>query len=285
MILIGDSGSTSTNWALIKDRVVVKELSTEGFNPYYYSPDILQHALRNELDKVIEMDQISEVYYFAAGCSTEGNCSIVRNALSKLFTRAHIVIDHDLYGAALALFGEEDGIACILGTGSNSCLWEGGGIVQQAASLGYLIGDEGSGTYLGKLLVAGILRGEAGQDLASIFYEEYSLDMSKILAKLYREDRPNKFLAGLAPFVKRHIDHPFCQKIVRASFEAFVGYSIKIYPDFRERNISFTGSIAYYFKDQLLEVLLKHGIRDISIMQKPIQGLSAYYIAHHMTGD
>ena len=159
MILIADSGATKTHWVLINKGIVELEIYSKGFNPYYYKAGDFTESLLNEFKGKVSYNDISSVYFYAAGCSSETNAEIIRNTLQAIFLNAIIEAHHDLYGAALALLGNNKGIACILGTGSNSCLWDGQSIIHNVPSVGYLLGDEGGGTYIGKLLVKEILLG------------------------------------------------------------------------------------------------------------------------------
>ena len=168
MILIADSGATKTHWVLLDKGEVQLEVYSKGFNPYYYKADDFTQSLMEEFIGRISFKDISAIYFYAAGCSSKANVNIIQSSLSKIFVKATIFAHHDLYGAAIALLGNEKGIACILGTGSNSCLWDGQTIIHNVPSLGYLLGDEGGGTYTGKLLVREILLGIAPLEVSEL---------------------------------------------------------------------------------------------------------------------
>ena len=277
MIVIADSGSTKTQWVGLDKGKVILNLTTRGFNPFYYSPDELETALFNELHTALEADKVDEVFFYGSGCSNTDNCSMVANSLKKLFTKAVIHTDHDLTGAAVALLHDKKGIACILGTGSNSCLWDGKKVTMHWPSLGWMLADEGSGTYVGKLLLQKILYGETNSELASKFYKTYDLDFESALHKIYGEPNPNRFLASLSKFASENINFPECRKTVKKSFTDFVEKQIIKYPDYQNQVVSFTGSVAYIFQDILKEVLEEHKIKLGIILKNPMEGMVVYH--------
>ncbi len=278
MIIVGDSGSSTTNWVLINGKEVINEFTTAGFNPYYYGADVLVNSIEQGFGPEVNKEAIDAVYYYASGCSTTHNRNIVSDALSQVFVNAQLSIDHDLFGAARALLHDNSGIACILGTGSNSCRWDGKAITEQAPSLGYLLGDEGSGTFMGKLFITGLLRGEAGVEMSQLFEESYHMKLADVLVRLYQQDMPNKFLAELSKFIKTHENHSYCQTVVQQSMDWFFKYFIEIYEGYTDESVAFTGSVAHYFSEQLSQVMGSHGIRNIKIIQKPIDGLTIYHL-------
>lgn len=277
MILIADGGATKTEWTFLKDKKVEKKIHTIGFNPYYYKSDEFFHVINNELSGNIPDEPVDAIYYYGSGCSTIENCFIVSRALEKIFPGAKARINHDLYGAALSLLNNEQGIACILGTGSNACLWDGKKIERSSPSLGYLLGDEGSGTYLGKLLLREILTGAADYEISSLFYQEYKLTFSGTLDILYKLPNPNKFMSEMAMFLKLYIGHPYCQKIVQQSFTDFVKMHILKFPECYDLPVSFTGSIAYHFQPYLKNVLDHNHLKLGKVLQEPMEGLIEYH--------
>jgi len=277
MKLIADSGSTKTQWVLLDGKEVVLDITTKGFNPYYYKEHELGEILFEELSENINAGEVSEVYFYGAGCSSETNCTIVENAIKKLFSNANIHVGHDLDGAAVALLHNSAGIACILGTGSNSCMWDGKKVTYHVPSLGYLLGDEGSGTYIGKLLLQKILLGEADKELTEKFYKVNNLSFEKVLQKIYGEPNPNKFMSSLSKFVGDNIHFDDCKEVVRQSFVDFVEKQISKYPDYKNSIVSFTGSVAFVYSDILKEVMSEHGITLGKIMKNPMDGLIEYH--------
>jgi len=277
MILIADSGATKTHWVLLNKGIVELEIYSKGFNPYYYKASEFTESLLNEFKGKISYHDISAVYFYAAGCSSEANAEIIRSTLGRIFINATIGAHHDLYGAALALLGNGKGIACILGTGSNSCLWDGQSIIHNVPSLGYLLGDEGGGTYIGKLLVREILIGVADKEIANLFYKSVNLNFSSVLDRIYKEPNPNQFLSQQSKFLREHIDHEYCRGIIYRSFNDFVDVQLIKYPGVKTLPACFTGSVAANFQDILKEVLETRGIQMGKVIKEPMEGLIEYH--------
>ena len=278
MKVIADSGSTKTQWVVLDDGRVITDLTTRGFNPFYYKADELEKALFEELQGNINGEEIEEVYFYGAGCSNESNCLLVTNSLQPFFKKAKISTEHDLTGAAAALLQNKAGIACILGTGSNSCMWDGKKITAHLPSLGWLLADEGSGTYLGKLLLQTILSGDAEPELTEKFYKAFNLDFESTLHKLYGEPAPNRFFASLSRFVAENIEFASCREAVKKSFSDFIEKQVSKYPDYQNQVVSFTGSVAFVYQDILKEVLRENNIRLGIILKNPMEGLVKYHL-------
>ena len=277
MIVIADSGSTKTQWVLLDKAEVIVDITTKGFNPYYYEAKELEHDLFNELQGKIDSALVDKVFFYGSGCSTESNCLLVKNSLQLFFKDADIHTEHDLTGTATALFQNKKGIACILGTGSNSCLWDGHNVIENVPSLGWLLADDGSGTHIGKLFLTAILYGDASDALTEKFYKTYELDFESTLHKLYSESNPNKFFASLSKFVGENISHPECKKAVEDSFTSFVEHQLSKYTDYQKLTVSFVGSVAYVYRDILKTVLDTHQINTGVISQRPMEGLIRYH--------
>ncbi len=277
MILIADSGATKTHWVLLNKGSVQMELYTRGFNPYYYKGDKFTKSLLDKFEGQITYENISAIYFYAAGCSSEANADIIRNTLNDIFKQAKIYAHHDLYGAAIALLGNNKGIACILGTGSNSCLWDGQSIIHNVPSVGYLLGDEGGGTYIGKLLVREILIGIADKEIANLFYKSVKLDFSSVLDRIYKEPNPNQFLSQQTKFLREYIDHDYCRGIIFRSFNDFVDVQLIKYPGVKTLPACFTGSVAANFQDILKDVLETRGIQMGKVIKEPMEGLIEYH--------
>ncbi|PLW94395.1 MAG: hypothetical protein C0591_12980 [Marinilabiliales bacterium] len=278
MILLIDSGSTNTHFVLLDKEGNYEEYSCKGFNPYYYNKNEFYDLLRNELYFKVKGKGIRQVFYYGSGCSSDSNCELVESTLTRFFPSAEIQVEHDLFGAAMALFGHKRGIACILGTGSNSCLWDGERIIENVPSLGYVLGDEGSGTYLGKIILTAILSNEADPKIARAFYREYNLSFSSTLERIYHDPYPNLFFSGLSEFVKKHIDHPWCQQMVKQNFTDFVDKQVSKYSTYQTSPVSFIGSVAFHFQDLLEEVLDANNITFGKVMKNPMDGLINYHL-------
>jgi len=267
MRIIADSGSTKTKFAIIKAGVETRFVLTDGINPFYQSTDDIIATLRSQLLPEIVGEAIEEVEFYGAGCTAE-KAPIVKEAIKTLFPDANIFVGSDLLGAAKALCGDKPGIACILGTGSNSCLYDGEKIVQNVSPLGFILGDEGSGANLGKLLVADILKNQAPEDIRDKFFKKYGLTAADIIDRVYRKQFPNRFLASFAPFLSENIDNDYCRALVYNAFVSFIRRNLKHYPD--GYAVSFTGSVAYYFKDILEKAVKDEGMTIGTIMQAPL---------------
>ncbi len=280
MHLIADSGSTKTDWLLLDEGAVVMRFNTRGFNPYYYTKSSLNELLASALPRELDLMPISELSYYGSGCSTADNCKLVKDALQSVFQHAKISVQHDMLGAAHALLGHEPGIACILGTGSNSCYYDGQKIVQQIPSLGYILGDDGSGVQIGKELLKAVLYRQAPETVIADFNQTYKLSQEQILKGIYQHDKPARFLAGFSRFVGEHQGVPFCRNLVSQVFDRFIRLHLLQYPHHTHVNVCFTGSVAWHFKDILYERLEKAKMQAGKVLPSPIDGLLAYHSAN-----
>lgn len=276
MILVADSGSTKTEWCLADKGTRVKTILTKGINPVFESEEDIKIELSKNLLPSLEGVAIEAVHFFGAGCAYEEVNKIVENAISALL-KVPVEVQSDLLCAARSLFGRNKGIACILGTGSNSCLYDGCDIVSNISPLGFILGDEGSGAVLGKLLVGACLKNQLGKDMEKKFLERFHLSRPEIIDRVYRKPFPNRFLAGLSVFLNENIDNPDVRTLVRRSFDEFFLKNVMQYADYQMLKVSFVGSIAWYYQDILKEVAAGRGIHVGTIVQAPMDGLLAYY--------
>ncbi len=277
MILIADGGSTKTDWRLIKEGREYKQVQTPGFNPYLVGSEEIEALLWKELQPYIDNNAISAVYYYGAGCSTPVKNMIVENAFEKIFPNARIHISHDLLAASHALCGDKEGIAAILGTGSNSCFYDGKDIVDGIFSLGYFFGDEGSGAYLGKQLLIAYLHKELPEEVEKRFKEEYTMSLESILDAVYTKPAPSRFLASFSRFINNNRDLPYIHNMLTEAFRAFYKYQVCCYARHKEVPVHFVGSVAYHYKDILTEVGLEFGIKTGKFIKAPIDGLVEYH--------
>ncbi len=277
MILIADGGSTKTDWRLIKEGREYKQVQTPGFNPYLVGSDEIEAILWKELQPYIDNAAVSAVYYYGAGCSTPLKNMTVETAFEKIFPNARIYVSHDLLAAAHSLCGDKEGIAAILGTGSNSCYYDGKDIKDGIFSLGYFFGDEGSGAYLGKQLLTAYLHKELPEEIELRFKEEYSLTLENILDSVYTKPAPSRFLASFSRFINNNLDHPYIKNLVSEAFRAFYTYQICCYPRHKDIPVHFVGSVAYHYKDLLSEIGLEFGIKTGKFIKAPIDGLVDYH--------
>ena len=277
MRLLADSGSTKTTWILMEDGLVKKNIHTPGLNPYFLSSETIEAILKADLIPELFPDFIKEIHFYGAGCSTENNNNMVKHCFSLFFRDAEISVYHDILGAARALFGRSRGIAGILGTGCNSCYYDGNEIYTKVPSLGYLFGDEGAGSYLGKLFIGHYLKESLPEDIRTAFDRKYRFTLEDILNALYNRPFPNRFLASFSEFIAPQQNHPFIHNLVKSSFTAFFEAQISKYRDYKKVPVSFVGSIAYVYKDILLEAAREYAINIGTICQSPVEGLIRYH--------
>lgn len=282
MFLVADSGSTKTEWLLAAGKKKVR-IRTAGINPFFLSAkDILQlldKEFPKKYKKIIGQQSGLTLYFYGAGCSTPRNRSIVRKALGSFFgtPARQIHIEHDLLGAARALFGGRQGIAVILGTGSNSCLYNGKSIVKNIPALGYVLGDEGSAAHMGKTLLRSYLYGELPGDLSKSLQRLYRPGKKNLLQQLYGSPRPNTFLAGFAPFLSLHSRHPAIRAFIRQCFREFFTHHASRYQEHRRLPVGCVGSVAHHFEAILRSTAGEFGMRIEKILQHPIDSLAAYH--------
>jgi N-acetylglucosamine kinase-like BadF-type ATPase len=277
MILITDSGSTKADWALIDQRHCVSRIHTCGFNPYMQTTDEMVCSINNSALKKIADRGISHLWFYGAGCTPGEKTQNVTMALRAVFGKqCDVKVQSDMVGAARALCQQEEGIACILGTGSNSCLYDGHEIVANVPPLGFILGDEGSGAHLGKMMVGNVLKGQMPKEIVNRFFEETGMDTADIINRVYRQPFPNRWLASLAPLIHRNLNHKDVRAMAAEAFTAFFQRNVANYnrPDLP---VNFVGSIAYYYKEIIAEVANNMGYSIGKIRQSPIEGLMEYH--------
>ncbi|MDH6357596.1 ATPase [Parabacteroides sp. PF5-9] len=276
MILIADSGSTKTDWCLIHEGVVVQRIPTTGINPYFQTPEDISEELNHSLFPLLESHPIEAVFFYGAGCAFPEKNRILEELLGNKL-QAPVEVHSDLMGAARGLCGLSPGIACILGTGSNSCLFDGVEIIEHIPPLGYILGDEGSGAVLGKLFVADCLKKRLPEPLIQKFMQRYELTPALILEKVYKEPFPNRFLANLSRFLWENLHEQPIRHLVRSSFQNFFVRNVMAYSGMDQLPIHFTGSIAFFYQDLLKEVGSALDLNIGMIMQSPMDGLIQYH--------
>ena len=276
MILIADSGSTKTNWCVTENSMVIKQIFTKGINPFYQTEEEITRELELSLIPFLKGIRIDQVYYYGTGCAFPDKIAMVSGALGWHFKNVSIEVQSDLLGAARSLFLDKKGIACILGTGSNSSLYDGRQIVENVSPLGYILGDEGSGAVLGKTLIADCLKNQLPASLKDKLFISFELTPQLIMENVYKKPFPNRFLAKLTPFLLENIHEPSIYKIVYESFDAFFVRNVMQYL-LENVQVGFVGSIAHYFKDILETVASKRGIIISQVVQNPMEGLVKYH--------
>lgn len=282
MILIADSGSTKTDWMLASgdnrwQQTVVK---TQGLNPVLQQPDVIAQTLENELKPQLapymEEGSVQAVCFYGAGC-TPAQQPLMRQLLEEAFQGADVEVHSDLVGAARALCGQKPGIACILGTGANSCLYDGTELVQNTPALGYVLGDEGSGAVLGRLFLNAIFKNPQLADVRDAFLADSGMTRDDVIRRVYREPMANRFLASTSLFVAQHLEHPLLRQLVVDNFRQFFRSNIVPYGR-RDLPIDFVGSMAYHYRQQLEEAARQEGFTVGKTEKSPLEGLAAYHI-------
>jgi N-acetylglucosamine kinase-like BadF-type ATPase len=277
MILIADSGATKTDWCLGEKTTDARVIQTQGINPFHQSAEHIYKVLTEELlPQLGEENHITHIHFYGAGCTPEKSV-IVKEQLQALFLDADIDVQSDLLGAARSLCGKEQGIACILGTGSNSCLYDGEKIMANVSPLGYILGDEGSGAVLGKRLVGDCLKHQLPEHICQAFLNETGLTPADIINKVYRQPQANRFLASLTPFLSAHREEPEIQDLLIDCFTEFFKRNVMQYA-YEGTEVHFTGSIAWYFQEEVKEAAESLGIRTGKFIKSPIHGLINYHL-------
>lgn len=276
--LIADAGSTKVEWLVIdSDGKEYPSVVTDGINALLCNHEDLLRAVKEAASLLPSHLTIEEIHYYGAGCATRPICEKMESALHDVWPHSEIFVDSDLLGAARSLFGKSKGIACILGTGSNSCLYDGTGISRQIPSLGYILGDEGSGAALGKRLVSDAFKLQFPENIREKFLAKYKLTLPRILDAVYREPAPNKFLASLVPFISENLLNPYIYSMVLAELTEFVKRNVAMYPGAHSLEIGVTGSIAFHFQRVLKEAIASQGYRVSKISETPMTGLVNYH--------
>lgn len=274
-ILIADSGSTKTDWCVVEDGMVVRRITTKGINPYYQTEEEIAAEVGEELIPQLADLPPAEVCFYGAGCAFPEKNELVRRAISR-FIAVPVEVGSDLLAAARALCGNKPGIACILGTGSNSCQYDGKELIRNVSPLGFILGDEGSGAVLGKLLVGDVLKNQLPEALCQQFFTQFDLTPALLMERVYRQPFPNRFLAGLSPFLLQNKAEPAVRKLLEDSFRAFFTRNVMQY-NYQALPVHLIGSVAYYYQELIREVATSLDIRIDTVLQSPMVGLVSYH--------
>jgi N-acetylglucosamine kinase-like BadF-type ATPase len=281
MILIADSGSTKTTWTLTDNKKVIAESHTQGFSPSFQTAEAMAKIMIAELSKEVLQQQNNntlQVFYYGTGCSTAGKVQLMHDTLAAVFTKANITVNHDLYAAAIALCGNKPGIACILGTGSNSCYFDGKQIKENLLSVGYFFGDHGSGAHIGKIVLQYYLDGALPNELQTAFSALPEFDKETILENVYKKPMPQRFLASYTKVIANYMQHTFIQNLIKQCFADFFTHQVEKYSLHKQVEINFVGSVALHFKEQLQQVMQEHSLKQGIILQSPMEGLVKYHL-------
>ena len=278
MILIADSGSTKTDWCVVENGQPIQQISTKGINPFFQSEEEISNEIATSLLPQLKTNALDAVYFYGAGCGFPDKIAMVHRAITKhLQIKREVEVNTDMLAVAHGLCQHEAGIACIVGTGSNSCYYDGKQIVSNVSPLGFILGDEGSGAVLGKLLVGDILKNQMTPELKEKFLKQFSLTPADIIDRVYRKPFPNRFLASLSPFLAQNIDEPCIHALVLGSFKSFLKRNVMQYENFRNSKVHFIGSVAFYYKTILAEAAQEMNIQLGTIIKSPMEGLIKYH--------
>lgn len=272
MILIADSGSTKTSW-LVQDKGAKFYFETIGLNPYHVDSSIVEKELYGAFPKNITKESISNIYFYGSGCSNPKINKEIENGLKAVCSKADVVIENDMLGACRALYGDEAGVAVILGTGSNSCYFSNNRIQSKQISLGYILGDEGSGAVIGKNFISGIYTEKFTREVVEAFEKEYNFN--DILNSVYKTKLPNRYLSSLMPFIHKNIANQQIKEFVQQEFLKFIDIYLMNYPSTKVRAV---GSIAYYFKNELSYALNSRNLILEKVIRNPLSSLASYHL-------
>lgn len=281
MVAIVDSGSTKSDWVILDDfKNVFLKTETIGFNPNFINRELIVPEIEKNASLTSVKNSITRIFFYGSGCGVKQNCDTIEEEVGKVFTIAKIVVKEDLYAAAYAAYAGKPTIVCILGTGSNSCYFDGENLTIKLPSLGYLMGDEGSGSAIGKQLVRRFFMQKLPQDLHLEFEKKYGLTIDDALKNMYHTTRPNAYLANFNKFVVERKDHPYFQNMVLEEMKNFFDYQVLPYEESQNAEINFIGSIAYYYENILRSAASELNLNVGHIVQKPIESLVNYHIKY-----
>ena len=277
MILVADSGSTKTDWLGYHSGKTIS-FNTQGINPYFLNAQDIYKVL-SKVQMLSEFtNEVKEIYFYGAGCSTPDKHEVISNGLSLFFPKAFISVENDLIGSAYATCGDEKGLICILGTGSNVSYFDGVATYDSNYGLGYILGDEGSGTYFGRKMITSYLYQHMPEDLRTLFAKDFEIDKETVITNVYQRPLPNTYLAGFSRFMYDRRDHPFILQILEDGFQEFIDVNIKDFKDYKIIDCHFVGSISFYYQDILKRVCERNGITVGKVLQKPIEGIFNYIL-------
>lgn len=279
MIIIADGGSTKTNWCLLDDSGKKVYFNTEGYNPYFVDSDYISQSLIKGLPKDLPFERIEEVNYYGAGVHNEEKANVISDAIKRVFTNSNVFVGHDLLAAARALLGTNAGFAAILGTGTNTCIYDGDDITYNIDSAAYILGDEGSGCYMGKKLLTDYIRGYMPENVREVFWETFKLTPDEIMDAVYTKPMANRFCASFSKFIYDvTVDLNYSQGIVHTAFEDFFRNLVSGYPNYQSYTFNCIGSVGYNFRNVLEQKATEYGMKVGKIIRSPIDDLVQFHI-------
>lgn len=277
-ILIADGGATKTSWYFRNKENMTMQFTTGGINPFFTTTEnIIKEWRQSPIDRL--QGKVEKVFFYGSGIINKGKAQIIQQALLAFFPEIATEVQNDLLAAARATLAHKGGIACILGTGSNSCQYNGKEITAHVPPLGYILGDEGSGANLGRQLVGDYLKKIMPSSLREKFNQKYAIKYSEFLTRVYHYEKPNQFLAGFVPFLAENINNSYCTDLVESAFSSFLSRNVVQYRGYQYQPICFSGSVAFYFKKQLKNALLKNNMQPGKILKEPLPELLKFHLS------
>ena len=285
MIFIIESGSTKSDWVLVDDKSKQTFYNTIGFNPYFHSAELVSSEIKKNKEIIGHVSSVKKIFFYGAGCSSEKMNNKIEKGIQSVFKDAEIFVEHDLLACAFATYEGEPGISCIIGTGSNSCHFDGVNLNEEVPALGYVLGDEGSGSYFGKFLLSSFLYHKLPSDLLKDFQETYALTEADIVSGVYQKESPNVFIASFMPFVVKHKKHKFFNDVLVKGLQHFMEVHVCCYKDYLDTPVHFVGSLSVLLEDELRIAADNLGIEIRSVTAKPIQNLVDYHLKYILKNE
>lgn len=276
-MLLADSGSTKTEWALVSSDGTVKSTFSDGLNPYYHTAESILKVLREQVTAQLGATSAANIYFYGAGCTGDERTQMLRQVLHQYFGARQVEVHSDILGSVRAVCGRHPGIAGILGTGANTCQYDGDKIVDNVPVLGFILGDEGSAGYFGRMLLQGYFYREMPSELKTALEASFDMQRSTILENVYKKEHPNRYVARFAGFAGEHADHPYIAAIFRQGFTECIERHILKYKDAQRMSVGFVGSVAWHNADLLRQILLEKGLTPGVIIKNPIPNLIAFH--------
>ena len=280
MIFIIESGSTKSDWVLVNNKSKQTFYNTIGFNPYFHSAEVVSSEIRKNKGIVGHVSNVKKIFFYGAGCSSQKMNDEIKRGIQSVFKGAEVFVDHDLLACAYATYDGEPGISCIIGTGSNSCYFDGDNLTEVLPALGYVLGDEGSGSYFGKFLLSSFLYHKLPADLLKDFQSTYGLSEAEIVSKVYQKDSANVFIASFMPFIVKHKKHDFFNETLVKGLQHFMEVHVCCYKDYLNTPVHFVGSLSALLEDELRLAANNLGVEIRSIVAKPVENLVDYHLKY-----
>lgn len=283
MIAIAESGSTKCDWIILNDqREVTMTARTPGFNPYFHNRQFILKELSQCPELVVLKEDITSIFFYGAGCSSDELNEVVKSALQQFFTKANVAVDHDLVAAAYSLYSGEPIISCIIGTGSNSCFFDGIETKELVPALGFILGDEASGSYFGKKILADYFYQRLPHEMQRDFENRFPLKWTHAIEKVYQNPHANVYLASFMKFIADHKENPYITEMIREGMARFIDIHVTNFMEYHRYEVGFVGTVAYVFKEILIEELQKRDCKVGPIIKSPIDNLVRYHVEHKL---